>query len=225
MTGRPGDGVAGSPVRDGTPVRVVLATRNRKKLAELRRILDEALGGQAVDLVCLDDVPPYPDPPETGLTFEENALLKAREAAAQTGLPALADDSGLSVDALNGMPGVFSARWCGRHGDDLANLELVLAQVADVPEERLAAAFVCAAALVTPDGREYVGCGRMPGTLVRQARGAGGFGYDPIFVADGHTRTNGELTAAEKDSISHRGQAFRQLAKMLAELPAGTFLD
>jgi XTP/dITP diphosphohydrolase len=201
----------------GKAIPVVLATRNLKKLAELRRILDQAVGAE-VRLMGLDDVPRYPESPETGLTFEENALQKAREAARNTGMISLADDSGLSVDALNGMPGVFSARWSGRHGDDEANLRLVLAQVAAVPEERLGAAFVCAAALALPDGREWVSQGRMPGHLVRVPHGEGGFGYDPIFIAEGHNRTNGELTAAEKDAISHRGQAFRALAAQLAQI-------
>ena len=136
--------------------RVLLATRNRKKLIELQRILDGALGAHRVALLGLDDVPEYPEPPETGLTFRENALIKAREGARRTGLPTVADDSGLAVDALNGMPGVFSARWCGRHGDDRANLELVLAQISDVPDEHRGAAFVCAAALVLPNGREHL---------------------------------------------------------------------
>ncbi len=196
-------------------MKLLLATRNAKKLGELRRIL--AAAGLDVDLVGLDDAPAeVPDAPETGLTFEENALIKARGAAAATGLPAVADDSGLAVDALGGMPGVFSARWAGRHGDDAANLNLVLAQVADVPDEHLGAAFVCAAALALPDGREFVTHGRQPGRLVRDPRGDGGFGYDPIFVAAGHARTNAELTAAEKDAISHRGQAFRALADVIA---------
>jgi XTP/dITP diphosphohydrolase len=196
-------------------MKVLLATRNTKKLLELRRVLDEALGAGVVELVGLADVPQYPESPETGLTFEANALLKAREAAEKTGLPSVADDSGIAVDALNGMPGVFSARWSGKHGDDLANLRLVLAQVGDVPDEHLGAAFVCAAAIVWPDGREFVAHGEMRGRLVREPRGDGGFGYDPIFVADGQDRTNSELTAAEKDAISHRGKAFRALAAHL----------
>ena len=196
-------------------MRYLLATRNAKKLQELRRILDEALGDGVVELVGLADVPEYAEAPETGLTFEENALLKAREAAQHTGLPSVADDSGIAVDALNGMPGVFSARWSGKHGDDLANLRLLLAQVGDVPDQHLGAAFVCAAAIVWPDGREHVAHGEMRGRLVREPRGDGGFGYDPIFVADGHDRTNAELTAAEKDAISHRGKAFRALATHL----------
>ena len=193
-------------------MKLLLATRNVKKLVELRRILE----GGPVALVGLDDVPPYVEPPETGLTFADNALLKARAGAGATGLPTVADDSGIAVDVLNGMPGVFSARWAGRHGDDQANLELVLAQVGDVPDEHLGAAFVCAAALVLPDGREFVADGRQPGRLVRQRSGQGGFGYDPIFVATGQARTNAELSPAEKDAISHRGQAFRALAGIIA---------
>jgi len=193
-------------------MRLLLATRNAKKLAELERIL-----AGSVSLIGLNDVTPYPEAPETGRTFEENALLKAREAVRYTGLPSIADDSGLAVDALNGMPGVFSARWSGKHGDDLANLQLVLAQTGDVPPEHLGAAFVCVAAVVWPDGRERTVRGEMRGHLVREPKGEGGFGYDPIFVADGQTRTNAELTFAEKDAISHRGKAFRALAELLAQ--------
>jgi len=196
-------------------VRLLLATRNEKKLLELRRVLDGALGDGLVSLVGLADVAQYVSAPETGLTFEENALLKAREAVRFTGLPSVADDSGIAVDALNGMPGVFSARWSGKHGDDLANLELVLAQVGDVPDEHLGAAFVCAAALVWPDGREEVVHGEMRGRLTREPRGEGGFGYDPIFVPDGYECTSAELSPAEKDAISHRGKAFRALAELL----------
>jgi XTP/dITP diphosphohydrolase len=202
-------------------VRALLASRNARKLAELQRILDAELRGHRVELVGLDAVPPYPDVVETGLTFAENALLKARAGAAASGLATVADDSGLAVDVLGGAPGVFSARWCGRHGDDAANLELLLAQLADVPPEHLGAAFVCAAALVLPGGREHVTHGRQPGRLVRAPRGDGGFGYDPIFVADGQSRTNAELSAAEKDAISHRGKAFRALAAVLARELAG----
>jgi XTP/dITP diphosphohydrolase len=193
--------------------RVLLASRNAKKLAELRRILAPALPD--VEVVGLDDVPAYPEVPESGATFDDNALIKAREGHRRTGLPTVADDSGLAVDALNGMPGVLSARWAGGH-DDEANLRLVLAQVGDVPDERLSAAFVCAVAYVT-DAGEVVTHGRMPGHLVREPRGTNGFGYDPIFVADGHTRTSAELTVAEKDAVSHRGQALRALAARLAE--------
>ena len=160
------------------------------------------------------------EPPETGITFEENALLKAGAAASAARLPALADDSGLAVDALNGMPGVLSARWSGRHGDDLANLRLVLAQLADVPDERRGAEFVCAAALVLPDGRERVVTARWRGSLVREPRGTGGFGYDPIFVPAGVRVTSAQLSPAEKDAASHRGQALRAVLPALAELLA-----
>ena len=194
-------------------MRLLLATRNAKKLIELRRVLDDA--AVDVDLVGLDSVPTYPEAPETGLTFAENALLKAREAVRHTGLPSAADDSGIAVDVLNGMPGVFSARWSGKHGDDLANLQLLLAQLADVPDEHLAAAFVCAAALVWPDGREYVVHGEMRGRLIREMRGEGGFGYDPIFVPAGWERTMAELPPEEKDRISHRGRAFRALRELV----------
>jgi len=200
-------------------VKALLATRNVKKLAELRRILDDA--GIEIELLGLADVSEYPEAPETGLTFEENALLKAREAVRHTGLPAIADDSGIAVDALNGMPGVFSARWAGRHGDDTANLELLLAQVGDVPDEHLGAAFVCAAAFVTPEGREVVVHGEMRGRLVRAPRGSNGFGYDPIFVADGQSVTNAELEPAAKDAISHRGKAFRALVLNVIVEPNG----
>ena len=188
--------------------RLLLATRNRKKLEELRRILGSAFG---VEVIGLADVEPYDELPETGATFAENALIKARRGVEQTGLPTVADDSGLTVDALNGMPGVLSARWAGGHGDDEANLRLILDQLADTRDDRLGAAFVCAAALVTPDGREMVTEGRMAGRLVRKPRGTNGFGYDPIFVADGKTLTNGELPPGEKDAISHRGKALRAL--------------
>jgi XTP/dITP diphosphohydrolase len=200
--------------------RALLATRNAKKLDELRRILERASVG--VTLVGLDDVEQYEEVAESGLTFAENALIKAREGALRSGLPTIADDSGLAVDALNGMPGVFSARWAGRHGDsqadrDKANLDLVLAQIEDVPDEHRGASFVCVAALVTPDGREVTVEGTMRGRLARAPRGHEGFGYDPIFVADGRSVTNAEMTPAEKDEISHRGRAFRALA---AHMPA-----
>jgi len=192
---------------------VVLATRNEAKLRELARIL-----GDRVRLAGLDDFRGAPDVPETGATFEANALLKARVIAACTGLPAVADDSGLCVDALNGMPGVLSARWAGQHGDDKANLDLLLAQVADVPDARLGARFVCAAALVVPaDGipREWVVTGQVDGRLIRAPRGTGGFGYDPIFQPDGFGVTTAEMTPDAKDAISHRGRAFRALAPFI----------
>ena len=196
---------------------VVLATRNAAKLRELARILGAEDRGAQIRLAGLDEFPGAPDVPETGATFEENALLKARAMADYTGLPAVADDSGLCVDALNGMPGVLSARWAGGHGDDQANLELVLAQVADVPDARLGAQFVCAAALVFPGSasREWVVTGQVEGRLIRAPRGNGGFGYDPIFLPDGFGQTTAEMTAEAKDAISHRGRAFRALTPFI----------
>ena len=197
--------------------KLLLATANHKKLVELQRILDAALGSERVALVGLAEFDDYPDVPETGLTFGENALIKAREGVSRTGLPTVADDSGLAVDALNGMPGVLSARWSGRHGDDQANLDLVLGQIADVPDQHRGGAFVCAAALVLPNGREHLVEGRQAGKILRSRRGEGGFGYDPIFLGEGQNRTNAELSPAEKDAISHRGKAFRELAKVIAK--------
>jgi XTP/dITP diphosphohydrolase len=196
-------------------IQLLVATRNPKKLVELQRILDEALGSGEVILLHLGDVPSYVEIPETGLTFVDNALLKAREGAVHTGLPTVADDSGIAVDALNGMPGVFSARWAGGHGDDKANLELVLAQISDVDDAHRRARFVCAAALVLPDGREFTVSGEMPGHLARAPRGRHGFGYDPIFVPDGLDITSAEMEPADKDAISHRGKAFRALATLV----------
>jgi XTP/dITP diphosphohydrolase len=201
-------------------VRLVLATRNVGKVEELRRILAGA-GPGTVELVGLDDVAAYEPGPETGATFAENALMKALEAVEHTGLPAVADDSGLAVDAMNGMPGVLSARWAGTHGEDRANLELLLAQLADVPDERLTAGFVCAAAYALPDGRSEVVLGEMRGRIVRAPRGSNGFGYDPIFVPDDVDVTSAELTDDEKDAISHRGKAFRLLAPKLVEALRG----
>ncbi|MEU7971092.1 RdgB/HAM1 family non-canonical purine NTP pyrophosphatase [Micromonospora sp. NPDC049089] len=198
--------------------KVLLATRNRKKLVELQRILDGALGAHRIALLGLDDIEQYAELPETGLTFGENALIKAREGCRQSGLPTIADDSGLAVDALNGMPGVFSARWSGKHGDDRANLQLVLNQIGDVPDEQRAASFVCTVALVLPGGKEHLVDGRQSGRVLRAPRGDGGFGYDPIFLGDGQDRTNAELTPAEKDAISHRGKALRELAKLVAKV-------
>jgi XTP/dITP diphosphohydrolase len=196
-------------------MKVLLASRNANKLAELRRILAPAL--PQVQVVGLDDVPAYDEVPESGATFADNALIKAREGQLRTGLPTVADDSGLAVDALNGMPGVLSARWAGGHGDDEANLRLVLDQVQLVPDDRRGAAFVCAVAYVDGE-REILTEGRMPGRLVHAPRGSNGFGYDPIFVPTGHDRTSAELDVAEKDAISHRGQALRALAARLLEL-------
>jgi len=199
--------------------RILLASRNAKKLAELRRILAPEL--PAIEVVGLDDVPAYDEVPETGATFADNALIKAREGFAHTGLPTVADDSGLAVDALNGMPGVLSARWSGKHGDDQGNLRLVLDQLGDTPDDRLGAEFRCAVALVDAGG-EVVVDGRMPGRLIREPRGTNGFGYDPIFVPDGYTRTSAELTAEEKDAISHRGHALRALVPHLINRPGLT---
>lgn len=194
--------------------RILLASRNAKKLTELRRILAPALPD--LQVIGLDDVAAYDEVPETGATFAENALLKAREGFAHTGLPTVADDSGLTVDALNDMPGVLSARWAGRHGDDRANLQLVLDQLSDTPDERLGAAFVCAVAYMD-GGEELVVDGSMRGRLVREPRGANGFGYDPIFVPDGYEVSTAELEPAQKDAISHRGNALRALAEQLAQ--------
>ncbi len=197
---------------------LLVASRNRKKLAELRRVLDGA--GVALTLLSLDDVAPFDEAPETGATFEENALAKARDAHRASGLPSVADDSGLEVDALNGMPGVLSARWSGRHGEDRANTALLLAQLGDVPDERRGAAFVSACALVSSAGEVLVR-GVWPGSIVREARGDGGFGYDPVFLPSGSSRTAAELTPEEKDAVSHRGRALAALLPGLRELANG----
>ncbi|MGE3810048.1 MAG: RdgB/HAM1 family non-canonical purine NTP pyrophosphatase [Candidatus Nanopelagicales bacterium] len=198
--------------------RIVLASRNAKKIVEMDRILDDAgLHVEVVGIEAFDGVVDVPEVPETEATFEGNALLKARAVCAATGVPAVADDSGLCVDALNGMPGILSARWSGGQGD-VANLELVLAQLADTPDDRLGAQFRCAVALVLPDGREAVVHGEMRGRLVREPRGTNGFGYDPIFVPDGEERTSAEMPSADKDAISHRGNALRALVPVLRDL-------
>ena len=194
----------------------MVASRNPKKLAELRRVLDAA-GVTGLRLLSLDDVAPFEEAPETGATFEENALAKARDAFSASGLAAVADDSGLEVDALNGMPGVLSARWAGAHGDDVANLRLLLGQLRDVPDERRGAAFVSACALVSPAG-ETVVRGEWAGSIARAPHGDGGFGYDPIFVPAGSDRSAGELTPAEKDAASHRGRALALLLPALRAL-------
>jgi XTP/dITP diphosphohydrolase len=196
--------------------RLVLATANAHKLTELTRIMEaEHLN---VDLAGLGEFDGAPEVAETGATFVANALLKARAIAHFTGLPSVADDSGLCCDALNGMPGVLSARWSGRHGDDAENLRLVLSQLSDVPDERRGAHFYCVAALVRPSGEETLSAGSLRGRLIREPRGSNGFGYDPIFVPDGDHRTTAEMGAAEKDAISHRGGAFRGLAVAIAGL-------
>ena len=199
--------------------RIVLATRNAKKLAELDRIL--AAAGLDAQILGTDAFADLPDIAETGDTFAANALLKAVAVAEHTGLPTIADDSGLCVDALNGMPGVLSARWAGGHGDDRANLELVLAQVADVPDERRGAHFACAAALAVPGGDQEVVEGRVVGVLLREPHGTGGFGYDPIFRPDGFEVTTAQMSAQDKDAISHRGRALRALLPYVVEAVAG----
>jgi len=200
--------------------RIVLATRNAHKVAELRAILADVLGRLDAELVGVEDYPQVGEVVESGVAFAENALLKARAVAGATGLPALADDSGLAVDVLGGSPGVFSARWAGRvdaEDKDAANNALLLAQLADVPDEHRGAGFVCAAALALPDGRTVVREGTVRGTVAREPRGTGGFGYDPLLVLpDG--RTLAEYTPEEKHAISHRGRAFRALAEDLLAL-------
>jgi XTP/dITP diphosphohydrolase len=208
--------------------RIVLATHNTKKVGELRAIL-AAAGLVLPDggLVTSGEVG-APEPVEDGVTFAENALIKARAVCEATGLPAVADDSGLAVDVLGGAPGIFSARWAGKHGDDLANLELLLGQLGDVRPEHRQGGFVCAAALVTPDGREEVRTGEMRGVLETAPRGTNGFGYDPILAPDeaapgsgGRRRTAAELDPEEKNAISHRGKAFRALAPVILEVLRG----
>ena len=202
---------------------VFLASRNAKKIAEMQRIMAEHVPG--IEVLGLDDVAPYDEPAETEPTFEGNALIKARAGVAATRLPSIADDSGLCVDALNGMPGVLSARWAGTAKDDAANNRLLLEQLDDVPDERRTAHFTCAVAFVRRVGDEtveHVVHGTMPGRIIRELRGSGGFGYDVLFVADdtlakGEERTSAELPPAEKDAISHRGRALRALAPVVAE--------
>ncbi|WP_072813244.1 RdgB/HAM1 family non-canonical purine NTP pyrophosphatase [Rhodococcus zopfii] len=201
-------------------VTVLVASRNAKKLRELQRVLDRA-GIAGIELVGLDEVPPFPEAPETGATFEENAAAKARDGALATGLPCVADDSGLEIDSLNGMPGVLSARWSGAHGNDDANTALVLAQLADVPDERRGAAFVSACALAVPAGNDAavtVVRGEWRGTIERAPRGTNGFGYDPVFRPEGEERTSAELSAEEKDAASHRGRALALLVPALDAL-------
>jgi len=193
---------------------VLLATRNAGKITELRRIL----APHDLRVIGTAEAPAYDDLPETGATFTQNAWQKARTAAAATGLPAVADDSGLCVDALGGMPGVLSARWSGTHGDDAGNLSLLLAQLRDTPVERRGAAFFCAAAAARPDGAAVSVLGWLRGTIADVPRGSGGFGYDPVFVPLGETRTTAQMPAGDKDAISHRGLAFRALVPELLTL-------
>lgn len=210
-------------------MKLLVASRNPKKLKELQRVLDaRAISG--IELVSLADVPEYPETPESGRTFADNALIKARDGAKATGLPCVADDSGIAVDELNGMPGVLSARWCGSHGPDEANTNLLLGQLGDVPDERRGAAFVSVCAIVTPEGEEHVATGEWRGRVLRAPRGENGFGYDPIFVpaeedqrvavSGGQARSAAELSAEEKDALSHRGRALAQLVPILRVLAA-----
>jgi XTP/dITP diphosphohydrolase len=198
--------------------KVMLASNNAKKLAELRRILEPLVPG--IEVLGLADVEAYDEPAETEPTFEGNALIKARACLAVTGLPSLADDSGLCVDALNGMPGVLSARWSGvpkDEGGDAANNRLLLSQLSDVPAERRTAQFRCVMALCTPDGREIVQEGVMSGRVLDAEHGAGGFGYDPLFAADGYDVSTAELPPGEKDRISHRGKALLAMAPAIVD--------
>ncbi|MBM7242573.1 RdgB/HAM1 family non-canonical purine NTP pyrophosphatase [Rhodococcus fascians] len=197
--------------------KLLVASRNAKKLRELRRVIDAA-GLVGIELVGLDEVPPFPEAPETGATFEDNAAAKARDGAAATGLPCVADDSGIEIDALNGMPGVLSARWSGTHGQDEANTALVLAQLSDTPDERRGAAFVSACALAVPGGAETVVRGEWRGVVAREPLGDNGFGYDPIFVPEGDGRSAAQLAPDEKDAASHRGRALRKLVPALEAL-------
>jgi XTP/dITP diphosphohydrolase len=200
--------------------KLVIATRNAGKIAEFRRILD-AISDGAIDLVGIDQFPDLVDVEETGSTFEENALLKARNTAEMTGLPAISDDSGLCIDALGGSPGIFSARWAGRHGNDKANLEKVLDELKEVTDEDRGAHFICVAALVMPDGREKVTEGRFEGTILHSAIGDQGFGYDPIFLPRGMSISAAQLSAEEKDAISHRGKSLRAIAPHVIEMLGG----
>jgi XTP/dITP diphosphohydrolase len=195
--------------------KVLLASNNEKKLAELQRILAPIVPG--IEVLGLGDVAAYEEPAETEPTFEGNALLKARAALAATGLPSIADDSGICVDALNGMPGVLSARWSGPAKDNHANNLLLLGQLEDVPDERRGACFVAAVAFVREGAEDVIVRGEMPGKVIRELRGTGGFGYDVLFAAEGYDRTTAELSIEEKDAISHRGKALRELAPIVAK--------
>ncbi len=200
--------------------RLLLATRNKGKIEEFHRILETIAPGE-IDLVGLDQFPDTSDVEETGKTFQENALLKARQMSEATGLPAIADDSGLCVDALGGDPGIFSARWAGRHGDDEANLNKVLEQLRDVKGSERSAYFICVAALVLPDGTSHCEEGRFYGTLLDHPVGDNGFGYDPIFQPEGLLISSAQMSAAEKDSMSHRGKALRAIAPHVRKMVAG----
>jgi len=197
--------------------KLVLATRNQGKITEFRRILEELAPGQ-IELIGVDQFPDLVDVEETGTSFEENSLLKARYTSQATGLPAIADDSGLCVDVLNGDPGIFSARWAGVHGNDQANLEKVLAQLKDVPNEKRTAHFKCVASLVFPDGREQVAEGRFEGHILHAPVGENGFGYDPIFQPLGLSISSAQMSAQEKDLVSHRGKSLRAIAPHVIQM-------
>ena len=197
-------------------MKLLIASGNDKKVVELRRLVAQA--GLSLDVVGLSDVASYEEPAENGDSFEANALVKARAGVAVTGLPTLADDSGIEVDVLNKMPGVRSARWAGPGSSDTENLELLLRQISDVELGRRRGRFVCAMALVRPDGTEEVLRRTMEGVVIGAPSGSNGFGYDPIFITDGHDVTNAELTPSEKDAVSHRGQAVRAMLPLLARL-------
>lgn len=198
-------------------VKLLVASNNAKKLKELEKILADA-GIAGIELLPLSAVEAYPEPVEDGRTFADNALIKARAGVKHTGLTTIADDSGLAVEELNGMPGVLSARWSGGHGDDEANNQLLLGQMSHVPAERRAAAFVSVCALVTPDGQEHVVEGRWPGAVLTAPQGENGFGYDPLFQPEGESRSAAEMSPEEKNAVSHRGRALAQLREPLAAL-------
>lgn len=206
-------------------MKLLLASNNAKKLKELQRILDQA-GLDSVELLALRDVEAYDEPIEDGRTFADNAQIKARTGVTHTGIATIADDSGIAVEELNGMPGVLSARWSGAHGNDTANNELLLAQMEHVPDERRNAAFVSVCVLALPDGQEFVQEGRWEGQLLRGPKGENGFGYDPLFIPaeeiDGQGRSSAELSAEEKDALSHRGQALRGLVEKIAQVAAAS---
>ena len=202
---------------NSTPHKLLLATRNKGKIEEFRRILENIAAGQ-IELVGLDQFPNLHDVDETGSTFEENALLKAREMCEASGIPAIADDSGLCVDYLNGDPGIYSARWAGNHGDDKANSAKVLASLVDVPDEKRGAHFTCVAALALPDGRTHIEEAKFEGWILREPIGDQGFGYDPIFRPDGYSISSAQMSAEEKDAISHRGKSLRAIAPHVINL-------
>ena len=198
-------------------MQLLVASNNKKKLAELERILGDA-GIRGVELLPLSAVPAYEEPVEDARTFADNALIKARAGARATGLACIADDSGIAVEELNGMPGVLSARWSGKHGGDDANNELLLGQMSHVPEQRRGAAFVSVCALVTPAGQEHIAEGRWPGTLLTAPQGDNGFGYDPLFQPEGEQRSAAEMTPEEKNAVSHRGRALSQLTETIGKI-------